>query len=344
MGLRIGSWPGFGDHNNKFMELFLGGLRDADCEIISIETVNDIPTSGLDVLILHWAEKLFWEARDRWDILARILTLINRLKQIRPKTKVVWLVHNLQPHEPRKFKNLIWPFYIRTLARNIDAALTLSPGTVPVVREHLGALKHKPVAWAWHPAYPRLCQGTHNAGAARSARGWETEHYVFGYCGQIRPYKGVDDLINVFLRSENPSWRLLIAGRASSSEFEDILEDKAVADPRIRLEFGDMSEVEYEMAILCCDTIVAPFRKYLHSGSLVHAMSVGRQVLTPRTPFSNALAKQVGRDWVALYDGPLSVDALQEAEQGRNESDNADLSEFDPKRVGEQIVAFFQSL
>jgi len=118
------------------MELFLGGLQDLDCEIIDIESVRDIPTSGLDVLILHWAEKLFWEARDRWDILARILTLINRLRQIRPKTKVIWLVHNLRPHEPRKFKNLIWPFYIRALAQNIDAALTLSPGTVPVVKEH----------------------------------------------------------------------------------------------------------------------------------------------------------------------------------------------------------------
>lgn len=326
------------------MELFLGGLRDVDCEIIDIETVRDIPTSGLDVLILHWAEKLFWEARDRRDILARILTLINRLRQIRPKTKVVWLVHNLQPHEPRKFKNLIWPFYIQALARNIDAALTLSPGTVPVVRESLGALKHKPVAWAWHPAYPRLCQGTLHAVAARSARGWDTEHHVFGYCGQIRPYKGVEDLIGVFLRSENLSWRLLIAGRASSSEFERILEDKAAADPRIRLEFGDMSEVEYEMAILCCDTIVAPFRTYLHSGSLVHAMSVGRQVLTPQTPFSNALARQVGRDWVALYDGSLSVDALQKAEQGRNATGRPDISEFDPKRVGEQVVAFLQGL
>ena len=167
---------------------------------------------------------------------------------------------------------------------------------------------------------------------------------MFGYCGQIRPYKGVEDLISLFLRSENSSWRLLIAGRASSSEFEDILEDKAASDGRIRLEFGDMSEVDYEMAILCCDTIVAPFRTYLHSGSLVHALSVGRQILTPQTPFSNALARQVGRDWVALYDGSLSVDALQKAEQSHVKIGGPDISAFDPKRTSQQLLAFFQSL
>ena len=343
MRLRIGSWPGFGDHHNKFLECFLGGLQDAGCEIIDIETVRDIPTSGLDVLILHWAEKLFWEARDRWDIVVRILTLINRLKKIRPKTKVVWMVHNLLPHETRKFKSLIWPFYIQALARNIDAALTLSPGTVPVVRENLGALKHTPIAWVWHPAYPRLCQGADTAGAARNMRGWELVHHVFGYCGQVRPYKGVEDLIDVFLLSNNSNWRLLIAGRASSPEFERILVEKAAVDPRIQLELRDMSDIEYEMAILCCDTIVAPFRTYLHSGSLVHAISVGRQVLTPKTPFSDALARQVGRDWVALYDGPLSLDILQKSEQGRAIG-SPGISDFDPKRVGEQAVAALYSL
>lgn len=314
------------------------------CEIIDIETVKDIPTSGLDVLVLHWAEKLFWEARNRWDILNRIFILISRIRQIQPRTKVVWLVHNLQPHESRKFKDLVWPLYIRALARNIDAALTLSPGTVPIVRENISELKHKPVGWAWHPSYPRLCEEMHQAGAARAARGWEPEHHVFGYCGQVRPYKGVEDLLEVFKRSETSTWRLLIAGRASSPEFEVVLQHKAAMDPRIRLEFGDMSDTEYEMAILCCDTIVAPFRKYLHSGSLVHAISIGRQILTPRTPFSEALVRQVGPDWVALYDQTLRVDDLQKAQQQQIKIGNLDISVFDKKRVGEQVLAFFQSL
>ncbi len=344
MRLRVGSWPGFGDHHNKFLELFLKGLRDAGCDVTSINTIGDFPDNGLDILILHWAEKLFWEARDRWDILVKLRALIRQLQHVRPSTKVVWLVHNLYPHEVRTFKKMVWPFYVQALARNVDAALTLSPGTVSVVREQIKAFQHKPVEWVWHPSYPKIPNLAHHVAAARDARGWDVHNHVFGYCGQLRPYKGIEDLLDVFTQTKNSNWRLLVAGRAAPPHFQHILEAKAVKDPRVHLEFADLSEIEYETAILCCNTIVAPFRKYLHSGSLVHALSIGQQILTPSTPFSDALAKHVGQEWVSVYDGRLTKSALQMVEGRHVSPSKPEISDFDPIRVGKQALTFFQSL
>ena len=54
--------------------------------------------------------------------------------------------------------------------------------------------------------------------------------------------------------------------------------------------------------------MVAPFRRYLHSGSIVHALSAGRPVLTPATPFALSLAAELGRpDWLQTYAGPLDA-------------------------------------
>ena len=54
--------------------------------------------------------------------------------------------------------------------------------------------------------------------------------------------------------------------------------------------------------------MVAPFRRYLHSGSIVHALSAGRPVLTPATPFATSLAAELGRpDWLQTYAGPADA-------------------------------------
>ena len=135
-----------------------------------------------------------------------------------------------------------------------------------------------------------------------------------------------------------------MAGRPGSPDFGRWLHEKASGDGRIVLRLENLTETEFRSALGVCDTIVAPLRDYLHSGSIVHALSAERPVLTPATPFSIALRGQVGAEWMRLYDGPLTPELLQAAMQPPVAGQILGLSDFDTKAVGHQAAGFFREL
>ena len=218
------------------------------------------------------------------------------------------MVHDLRPHDGRWFKRLAWPPYTRALARTADGSLTLSEGTRAAVAAAYPALAKKPMEHIWHPAYRGETVTPEARVAARVHLGWGDAERVYGYCGQIRPYKGVEDLIAAFTGLADPAARLLIAGRPRDEGLAAALEDLAKGDSRIRLRLEDLTPEGFRACLGACDVVVAPFRHYLHSGSIVHALSAARPVLTPATPFATSLAAEIGRpDWLQTYDGPLAA-------------------------------------
>lgn len=342
--LRVASWPGYGATHNAFVPLFLDGLAAADCEIISCETVEACATARADVLTLHWAERVFGEARSSLQALGKIRRLLTLLARRPAGMRVVWLVHNLAPHDARPAQRLIWPPYTAALARQVDGFMTLSPATVATVRVAMPALADKPGLGLWHPAYPEAELTPAERHAARSALGWTANAHVLGYCGQIRPYKGVEDLLEVFCRCPDPRLRLLLAGRPGNAAFEQKLRTAAAADPRIVLQLQNLTGPDFRSALGVCDTVVAPLRSYLHSGSILHALSAGRPVLTPDTPFAHSLADLLGPAHVQLYDGPLTPDLLTAAARVPPPGLAAGLEVFAPNRVGAEAAAFLRSL
>jgi beta-1,4-mannosyltransferase len=257
---------------------------------------------------------------------------------------VVWLVHNLEPHDMRPLQRLIWPFYTRRLVGQVDAVLTLSPGTLAPVLAAYPGLAGKPAAFVWHPAYPDAALGPDARAALRRARGWSEAERVLGCCGQIRDYKGVDQLAEAFLGTDDPSLRLLIAGRPHRADaLVTRLRTAAARDPRVTLEFGDLSDTAFRDALACCDVVVAPFRRYLHSGSLVHALSADRPVLTPATPFSESLRDELGPDWVRTYAGPLTPGILGEA-AAVHPATPAPMDAFAPEAIGAKLADWLRRL
>jgi hypothetical protein len=88
--------------------------------------------------------------------------------------------------------------------------------------------------------------------------------------------------------------------------------------------------------------VVAPFRRYLHSGSIVHALSAGRPVLTPATPFASSLAGELGRpDWLQTYEGGLTPATLAAASAPGTP---LDLSPLAPEAAARRIRHFLEAL
>ncbi|MEB8388426.1 glycosyltransferase [Rhodobacteraceae bacterium KMM 6894] len=343
--LKIASWPGRSDSHNSFITVFLDGLEANGCQIENLETVEDVGdamTGHPDIVFLHWAERVFGESRSRRQVLVKVWRLLRAVDKAPPATRVVWVVHNLAPHDARRFQRLIWPFFIRSLSRKIDAFLTLAPGTVAQVKAAFPGLATKPGHGAWHPAYPNAELSQSARIAARAKMSFAPEHRVLGYCGQIRPYKGVTELLDAFTDTTDPDLRLLLCGRPQyhapgTKAFLSVLKDKAQDDSRVRLWFDDLTHAQYREALGVCDVIVAPFRSYLHSGSIVHALSANRPVLTPATPFADSFKSLLGAQWVRQYQDGLSPQLLMQ-QQGVSETVN--LTHLSPNAVGKDILTF----
>jgi len=342
--LHVASWPGDKDTQNPFLTIFLGGLRQAGLRVSSLETVEAISGTEADIVLIHWPERIFAEAGSRWKLAGIIHDLLSALKARPAGTKVVWLVHNTEPHDARPLQQLIWPTYIAALIRQVDGILTLSPGTLDIVRRRYPALARVSGEGMWHPAYRDVVLAPAGRAAARAELEWDATHRVLGYCGQIRPYKGLEDLVRAFRGCAGPDLRLLIAGMTRNRAYSASLAAMAAGDPRIVLRFDTLSAEAFRAATAVCDITVAPFRRYLHSGSLVYSLSAQTPVLTPRTPFASDLRSLLGPDWVHLYDGDLTPKVLETTAAMPPPARPPDLASLSGEVVGLQAATFFARL
>jgi glycosyltransferase involved in cell wall biosynthesis len=295
----------------------------------------------LNVLHVHWAEQAFWSASRvkavRLTLAALIGILILKLRGV----KIVWSVHNLVPHEggSKTFMQFLH-LWVWTLTWLIDGFVTLSPSTINVVRESLPNLSTKPATFIWIPP--------HVVATPADAMDWRKRHAIpdgarlFAYIGIIRPYKGVDDLIACFSRTKDSSIRLVIAGRVTSDEKARQLETAARSDGRIILKLGHLSDSDLSEIVLASNAVVLPFRKILHSGTMIFALSCGRPVITPHGAYSNDLRNLVGAEWMLTYKGEFEESSFSDLISPTSAGPN--LDELSPLVNGLKIRDFYISL
>ncbi len=133
-----------------------------------------------------------------------------------------------------------------------------------------------------------------------------------GYFGLIKPYKGVERLIEVF-RELPGELQLRVGGRPTSAEVGDRLRELARPDPRIGLTLEYLSDAELVSLVSSSELIVLPYRHMHNSGSVLAALSIGRPVLVPDNEVNRRLVSEVGGDWIQLFDGELGADRLASA-------------------------------
>jgi beta-1,4-mannosyltransferase len=337
--LTIGSWPGREEGHNRFIRILLDALEAEGARIVSVPDSRAIRLDDLDVLLIHWPERIFAEARHAGAAALLMAGFLGRLRARPRRARVVWIVHNLRPHAARGFKRLSWPVYSGGLSRLVDGALTLAAGTRAPVRAAYPALARRPLDHFWHPSYP---EEDLPVGIGRAGLGWAGASTVYGYCGQLHRNKGVENLVTAFRGLTDPAARLLVAGRPFDGEIAGALRGLAGDDPRIHLRLRDLAEDDFRASLATCDIVVAPFRRYLHSGSLVHALSMGRPVLTPSTPFADSLADHLASPgWIQTYDGPLDPAVLAAA---TIPGTPLDLDRIAPAAAARQVLGFIERL
>lgn len=279
-----------------------------------------------DAMHFHWPETLFGGTTRPRAIARRAFAVALRIRLSLTRAAVVRTVHNVEPHAgptPWERRYLAWLDRRTDHRILLNAHTPLEPGVAATVIPH-GHYRD------WFAAVPRV----------------EPVPGALGFVGLIRPYKGVEELLDAFTATAGsaPGLSLRIAGNPASDALARDLRARAAADPRVELDLRYLSEEDFATAVLACSGIVLPYRRMLNSGAVLAALSLDRPVLVPRTEVNAALAREVGPGWISTFDGPLTARELVAfaAATARAPSAPPDLAARGWREVGARHRAVFR--
>lgn len=259
-----------------------------------------------NILHLHWPEMQYSypSPRTRTKRLASFLAGLLVAKQ--SGARLVWTLHNAEPHEGDLART--HDTIVRLLAHLADAIhvhdetarLTLTALTGR--REHVYQAPH----FSYHGWYPE----PPTRAAARRALGLPEAAFVVLSLGHLRHYKGNDLLLRAFTVVDDPTMRLVIAGKPHLDD-PHIAELSAFAarDARVRFLPRYIPDDEVPTFMVAADVVALPYRHSTTSGAALLAFTFGRPILAPALgPFPLLAAGGRG----LLYD-PIDSGALAEA-------------------------------
>lgn len=237
---------------------------------------------------------------------AKLLALL-AIARVR-RSRVLVTAHNVWAHERRhpRLESALWTLLGFACT---DLHVLSSAGTAEFIRAH-PTFRRVSVHEIPHGNYEPTVASPQSRVDARAALGLSADARVFVVFGALRAYKGVEELVEAFVRLEDASARLVVAGRVTDVELSKFLERACTRDDRLLVLSRFLADAELQTLLRAADAVVLPYRRVLNSGSAILALTLGRPVLLPRTPTFEALRARVGKQWVRLFDGAIGATDL----------------------------------
>ena len=167
-----------------------------------------------------------------------------------------------------------------------------------------------------------------------------------GTFGGIRGYKSIGSFIDAYADAVEvePGLTLRGGGRPTNSELADDLRTRAISLPGVTLYLDFLSDAELVEIVTSSELTVLAYRFMHNSGSVLATLSLDRPVLVPRNEANEALAEEVGGEWVIMYDGELNGEKLLEGWRVSTEvTGRPDMSRREWNAAGAAHAAAFRA-
>jgi beta-1,4-mannosyltransferase len=231
------------------------------------------------LLHMHFFDELTQHPQSAQTI-ARTLAFVAMLRVLRARgVRLVWTAHNLAPHEV--YHPALAQLAYRAVARTADAVVAHGPAALALVDERYGPLRHG--AAIPHGNYIGVYGPRRTRAEGRAALGLPAGRVTLAL-GALRPYKGLEDLIDAFAHLP-PATRgtLLLAGAPKDTCYAALLTQRAKAVAGVRLLPRHLTSAELALSLAAADLVALPYRRVLSSGTAILARSYARPVLVPDT-------------------------------------------------------------
>ncbi|MCE2440318.1 MAG: glycosyltransferase [Candidatus Latescibacteria bacterium] len=234
--------------------------------------------SRVDVLHLNWPSYMY-NTDDAGQSVKKCAELIGHLTLARfLGYRVVWTVHNLYPHErPHPGLDRLARLAITQLATAL--IVHCEYGRVQVLKHF-----HRThgIFTVPHGHFIDVYENRVSRVAARRELGIAPDGFVYLFFGNVKRYKGVERLLEVFSRLQGEHLRLLLAAKVNSEYSADVVARAQAGDPRILMHTAEFfPDEELQLFFNAADVMVLPFVDMLTSGSAITAMSFARPVIAP---------------------------------------------------------------
>lgn len=263
-----------------------------------------------DVFHVQWTSPVTAGAADLGDALARADRFERLLEDLRRRgVHVLWTVHNSVAHDTPfedaelRVNAALARWCTRVIQLHDQTRSSLLPTTdLPADR----------IVTLTHCSYAGIYPEQPSAEDARRLIGCPEGVPTVGLIGQLRPYKGVDVLLEAagLAARKLEDLVVLLAGR---TEPEQVAQIDALLPPSVQVlrhhDFLDPGDITawYQAS----NVIALPYRRILNSGSALLAATVGRPVILPDdTPLRAVYADE---PWVDFYDAGSPTASLAEA-------------------------------
>lgn len=295
------------------------------------------------VLHLHWPSAYCKGGSLPVGLVYRLKLLLDLCIARMAGVRIVWTVHNLMPHETSFPRLDRW--LRRRLARLAHARIVHSAAAR---REVAGFLGLPPEAFAVipHGHYRDCYPAPPSRAEARRQLDIPADARVFLHFGMLRPYKGVERLLEVWPECTGEAI-LVVAGDPIDDAMRAALE-RLGKHPRVRLHLRHLADDEVSVYFAAADVAVFPFERSLTSGSVALALSFGVPVVGPRLASIQELVGEEGGWLYAASDSeglPTTLgqaetaDVSQAARRARQAAERLDWHGIAIKTRGEYFLA-----
>lgn len=229
-----------------------------------LNTAQEVLKTQPDGVIIQW-----WTTF--WAIPFAILAW-----QIR-KTRIplIFIIHNVVPHERR-----FWDVWLaRQVLTRRDRYLVQNPKEERLIKELTGATEIQ--VWPL-PVYGFFHLQEIDGAEARRRLNLAQDRFVFLFFGLVRPYKGLDVLLEAFSQAHAAGVRpfLIIAGEF----WEDLAHTQSkIAElglqDHVRIDNRYIPDEEVELYFSAADCLAAPYTGGTQSGAVSIAISFGLPII-----------------------------------------------------------------
>lgn len=194
-------------------------------------------------------------------------------------TEIIWTAHNLESHEKNLFnfekkkRKIFLKLVDKIIAHcnlskeEIKKSLEIEPSKIEVIH---------------HGNYIGSYQNSISRSDSRRHLKIDSNKIVFLFFGQIRPYKGLTELIENFKSINDENLNLIIAGKPLNDTIKNEVIDNCRDDKRIITNISFVKDEEIQYYMNASDVVVFPYRNIFTSGGIHLAMSFGKAIIAPR--------------------------------------------------------------
>jgi len=242
-----------------------------------ISLIRHLRRNRYDIFITHWVHPV------HFPVFKFLFTAIRFLT----KTKIYLIVHNCLPHEHVPGDVLMSRSILKMAQRLVMHGSSETDQAVKI------GLKKENMVTAFHPLYDQFSPPTESRESIKRDLGLRGK--VFLFFGFIKPYKGLECLVEAFysLASGHPDVSLLIVGEQShgtggEASGNDPFLSRLAADDAVRKQIVRIDRYvaneEVGRYFAVADVLVAPYLSVTQSGPLQVAYAFDKPIIASDLP------------------------------------------------------------